>query len=401
MRSHSIMQNIPATGISSGIVEASLHTVGVAPRSNWCFLKLVMDDGRCGWGELTMRAHEDSMGAVLSRLLPTIRSLTLDSLRGLLKAYPGLPAGRAGNAVISALDQACLDLMGQYLGLPICDLWGDTDRAPLRSYATVNRSVKTRTPEGFALACKAAADAGFQGIKIMPFDAVTPATASSPAGHAEIDATIERIHAVRAAIGPELPLMVDCHWRLDGNAARRLIDGLGEARLHWLECPVPESAQWHETIRMLRKHANRAGMLLAGAENIVGVAGALPFLTQDLYDVIMPDIKYCGGYSEFARIAGLASGHGASVSPHNPSGPVAHAHTVHACAALGISEAVEQQFAESPLFETGVIGHAPLLHDGHFQAGAGAGLGIALDEVVMRNHPARDIALSLLDPSFA
>ncbi|WOB73153.1 mandelate racemase/muconate lactonizing enzyme family protein [Achromobacter xylosoxidans] len=401
MRSHSIILETRKTGAAARVADVSLHVAGVAPRSNWSFLKLVMDDGRHGWGELTLRAHEGAMSAILTRLMPSIRNLTLDELATLCKAYPGMPAGRAGNAVISALDQASLDLAGQYLDLPICDLWGRADRTPLRSYATVNRSVSERTPAGFAQACKAAVGAGFQGIKIMPFDAVTPRTASSAEGVAEAARAVQRILAVRDAIGPDLPLMVDCHWRLDGDAARRFIDDLSDARLHWLECPVPESPEWHDSIRALRKHANHAGMRLAGAENIIGVAGALPFVAQGLYDVIMPDIKYCGGYGEFARIAALAAGHDIAVSPHNPSGPVAHAHTVHVCAALGITEAVEQQFAESPLFETGVRGNASVLRDGHFRASAEPGLGIVVDEAILDGHPPGDVALSLFDPSFA
>ena len=401
MRSHSIILENRKIGVSHRVADVGLHVIGVAPRSNWSFLKLVMDDGRCGWGELTLRAHEDAMSGILTRMMPSIRNLSLDDLAALCKAYPGMPAGRAGNAVISALDQACKDLAGQYLGQPICDLWDGADRSPLRSYATVNRSVRERTPTGFAEACKAAASAGFQGIKIMPFDAVTPQTASSSEGEAEVGRAVQRILAVRDAIGPDLPLMVDCHWRLDGAAARRFIDALPEARLHWLECPVPESSEWHDIIRTLRTHANHAGMQLAGAENIIGAAGALPFLAQGLYDVIMPDIKYCGGYGEFSRIVALAASHNVTVSPHNPSGPVAHAHTVHVCSALGITEAVEQQFAESPLFETGVCGYAPELRDGHFLAGTAPGLGIAVDEAILGGHPPGDIPLSLSDPSFA
>jgi L-alanine-DL-glutamate epimerase-like enolase superfamily enzyme len=146
---------------------------------------------------LTLRAHEDAMSGILARMMPSIRDLTLDELAALCKAYPGMPAGRAGNAVISALDQACLDLAGQYLGQPICDLWGQADHTPLRSYGTVNRSVSQRTPAGFAEACKAATAAGFQGIKIMPFDAVTPRTASSAEGQAEVARAVQRIQAVR------------------------------------------------------------------------------------------------------------------------------------------------------------------------------------------------------------
>jgi hypothetical protein len=40
------------------IANVDLLSVAVAPRSNWSFLALRSHDGRIGWGELTLRAHE-------------------------------------------------------------------------------------------------------------------------------------------------------------------------------------------------------------------------------------------------------------------------------------------------------------------------------------------------------
>lgn len=383
------------------VVDATLIAIAAAPRSNWLFLKLRMDDGCAGTGEATLRAHETVIAALLELLLPSLRGKTLNELQSLRRAYPGLPAGRAGNALFSALDQACIDLAGQYAGLPVSDLWDVRARRPLEAYATVNRSVRERTSRGYADACLAAVRAGFRSVKVMPFDAVTPATAGSAEGRAEMNRVVERLHAIRQAVGPDVGLMADCHWRLDEAAAERFLDAVSGLRLHWLECPVPESPEWYPVIRRLRQRANRAGMLLAGAENIIGWAGALPFVGAGLYDVIMPDIKYCGGYAEFARIAAGAASCGVAVSPHNPSGPVAHAHTVHLCAALDLRSAVEQQFAESPLFDTCVFGEAPAFENGAFTAARAPGLGLRVDETLSLSHPAAAGMLSMADPSFA
>ncbi|GAB1576980.1 mandelate racemase/muconate lactonizing enzyme family protein [Bordetella petrii] len=395
------MDDPVAVANDSRVIEVSLHGVGATPRSNWLFLKLAMDDGHVGWGELSLRGHEAILDAILQRLIPAIEDQTLDSLRGMRAAFPGLPCGRAGNAVLSALDQACTDLAGQYRGVPIHRLWGAAGRHPLPAYATVNRSIRERTPAGFADACKAAVDAGFKGVKVMPLDAVTPATAGSESGRREVRAAVQRLAAVRAAIGSEVSLMADCHWRLDEKTARDFLDAAAELRLHWLECPVPESHEWHEAIARLRQYANQRGVLLAGAENVVGASGAAPFIVGGLYDVVMPDIKYCGGYAEFARIASLAARHGVAVSPHNPSGPVAHAHTIHVCAALGVTQPVEQQFAESALFDACVAGEPAPFLAGAFLPPAGPGLGIAVDPVVVQANPAGESAISMRDPSFA
>jgi galactonate dehydratase len=382
------------------VVDATMTGMAVAPRSNWCFLKLTMDDGAIGMGEVTLRAHESLISTLLSQLIPSIKGSTLDGLDQLRRAYPGIPSGRAGNALLSAIDQACMDLGGQYAGLPISDLWGRPAARPLDAYATVNRSVKSRSPEGYAEACMAAVHAGFRAVKVMPFDAMTPQTAHTAEALAELDKVVERLYAIRRAIGPEVSLMVDCHWRLNEALATAFLDAVADLGLHWLECPVPESAEWHPVIKRLRHRANRANILLAGAENIVGWSGALPFVEAGLYDVVMPDIKYCGGYAEFARIAEGAAHYGVSVSPHNPSGPVAHAHTVHLCAALDLRLAVEQQFAESPLFDTCAIGQLPLFHDGRFSPSRAPGLGLRIDERIATAHPMAPVALSLADPSF-
>jgi galactonate dehydratase len=116
---------------------------------------------------------------------------------------------------------------------------------------------------------------------------------------------------------------------------------------------------------------------------------------------VMPDIKYCGGYGELARIVRMAQEEYVLVSLHNPSGPVAHAHTLHACLALGLDQPVEHQFSESPLFESLIIGNGPTFADGCFEVGDAPGLGFSVDSGLAACHPLAPVPLSLADPSFA
>ena len=77
---------------------------------------------------------------------------------------------------------------------------------------------------------------------------------------------VERVLAVREAIGPERDLMVDCHWRLDERAASDTLARLEPARLYWLECPLPETGETLGALKRLRAQANARGARLAGCE---------------------------------------------------------------------------------------------------------------------------------------
>jgi galactonate dehydratase len=383
------------------IADAQLLSVAAAPRSNWSFLALRSDDGRTGWGEVTLRAHERLLNGILEELRPSLIGKTLAQIFRDFAARPSLPSGRAGNAVLSALDQSATDLLAQAHGAPIFSLLGGGAKQPLRGYATVQRSIRERTPDGFARGTRLAVEAGYRGVKIMPFETVLPTTVSTPQGQAEIERVLTIIEAVRTAIGDDVQLMVDCHWRLDERAAMTFIERIARWNLHWLECPVPENELWDSSIARLHKHANAHGMLLAGAENGVCRSGYARFIHKRLYDVVMPDIKYCGGYGELAAIARMGREENIAVAPHNPSGPVAHGHTLHACLALGLDQPVEHQFSESPLFESLVIGNGPVSANGFFEIGDGPGLGFSIDTALAARSPLVPVPLALADPSFA
>jgi galactonate dehydratase len=382
------------------IKDVELHSIAATNASNWTFMRISCDQNLSGWGEVTLRSHEGIMHAVLEQLRGHLIGKTGHDLGRLRQALPSLPSGRAGNAVLSGIDQCLFDLEAQAAGVPLHRLLSDRPPHSLKAYATVNRSIRERTPHGFAEAAKAAATAGFGGIKIMPFDRVLPHTVRTVEGRQEFARAIERIAAVRDALPRTTDLMVDCHWRLDEVTAIDFIDEVAAFGLTWIECPVPESALWHEAIGRLRERANSENMALAGGENAVGMAGIAPLINAGLYDIVMPDIKYCGGHREFAAIYDQAARGGVTISPHNPSGPVAHAHTVHACTAIGLTAAVEQQFDESPLFDGCMASPAPTLSGGRFECSEAPGLGAAVDLSVAALHPIRPVPFNAADPSF-
>ncbi len=202
---------------------------------------------------------------------------------------------------------------------------------------------------------------------------------ASPDFASRLGAGLARIAAVRQAIGPEPRLRVDCHWRFDPEGAALMIDAAAEHRPDWIECPIPESSETIVEIARLRQRANGLGIRLAGLEHGVGVEAFAPYAEAGAYDVAMPDAKYAGGIAPMLAIGTALDLHGVAVSPHNPSGPIAHAASLHLSAALAGFERLELQFDESPLFAE-LIGGAPADFAAPVCAlPAGPGLGVAID----------------------
>jgi galactonate dehydratase len=127
-------------------------------------------------------------------------------------------------------------------------------------------------------------------------------------------------------------------------------------------------------------------MRTAGGETIAGADDAEAMCAGGLYDVLMPDIKYCGGFRGMRAIADVCEAHGVDLAPHNPTGPIAHVASVHACAASPTLLWLEHQWNESPLFDT-LAGPMPRLVDGAFTVPAGPGLGARIDRDVAATRP--------------
>jgi galactonate dehydratase len=193
--------------------------------------------------------------------------------------------------------------------------------------------------------------------------------------------------------------MVDCHWRFDESRAAHVIRDLVPARLHWIECPVSEHTAWFPAIARLTRLAHECGMKSAGGEMMASVDQAEAMCEAGLYDVLMPDIKYAGGYRGMLAIAGICARYGKDFSPHNPTGPIAHVASVHLCAASASLLWLEHQWNESPLFESLVGGVPAPLVAGAFVVPGGPGLGARLDRELARSRPWQPLpAGANLDP---
>lgn len=189
---------------------------------------------------------------------------------------------------------------------------------------------------------------------------------------------MERIEVSCEAAGPDVQVLVDCHWRLTVAQARDLIRQAAALELSWIECPLPENPDDCEDLARLRSLKDSLGVRLAGAERGTNFDYFEKFVNAGVYDVIMPDVKYAGGISELARIANMADECGVGFSPHNPSGPLCHLASLHIAATAPNLLMLEHQFDESPLFLDLCPGAVPPIENGWSPLPSDPGIGFSL-----------------------
>ena len=355
----------------------------VTPKTCWTFVEIEDREGRVGVGEATLGGREAQMAVTFERFRPQLIGRPLAAID---LAMPRRSATTLAEfAVVSALDQALLDLGAQGECLPVTETLGGRRRDEVPVYANINRGIADRTPAGFAAQARRAIGAGFGAIKIAPFDGVELyGDHRKVADAAPLDAALQRIAAVRDAIGPHADLMVDCHWRLNLDTALTVVKATESCRLYWFECPVPERPELFGAMRSIRTLLNERGVRMAGCEEMSLVAGFVPFLDAGVCDVMMPDVKYVGGLREMLAIATALQRYGVQFSPHNPSGPVCHAASLQICAAVAHVERLELQFDETPLFNELVGNALQPPESGTVQVPSRPGLGVRLAENVVQ-----------------
>jgi galactonate dehydratase len=329
----------------------------------------------------TTSANVDTMRAQLATFVRMIEGRSPVDIAAFREQ--GLPVARMGlvqATAFSALEQAMWDLTGKALGVPVHTLLGGALRTSLPVYANINRATTTRTPDGFAATARRAVGDGFRAIKAAPFDGFPPTT--SPAAQIEkaIDDGIASVIAMREAVGPGVAVMVDCHSFFSVDQAVRIASRLEPQQLTWYEEPVPP-----ENIDATIQIRRRIRQPMAAGELLFGMPGFAPLVRQHAVDVIMPDVKHCGGLLELTHIAAEAASEGVIVAPHNPSGPVSTAASAQVCAALPNVNYLELQYGEVP-WRGEIVSPPERFVAGQLAVSDRPGLGIELNEAAIRAH---------------
>ena len=366
--------------------DAARHTIDgfetfrvkVNHRGDWVLLRTRTKSGLTGLGDCSTSGNDTRAIALVNQHLEVLRGRSIFDMEWLRQWSREEIArtGRIAAVALSAIEQSLWDLQGQAFGVPTYQLFGGRLRSSIRQYANINRMTTDRTPAGFARSAEQAVAAGFDAIKMAPFDG-TP-TAAGTARTAFVQQGVECVRAARGVLGSTRDLLVDVHSVLTLDEGIALLTALEPLKLYWLEEVTPA-----EPLSNLAAINKAAPMTTAGGEALYGLPAFYRYAAAGAVDVLMPDVKWCGGMLELRKVAAMAEAMGLRVSPHGPASPVGNVAAAHVCVALPNIEINELAFAEAP-WRAELIDPPEAFERGHLALSDRPGFGIRLNETLLR-----------------
>ena len=373
---------VPPEAASVAVTGLEIFSVKVNRRGNWVLFRLTTSTGVTGIGDASHGGKDELVMTLGRRFLEFLKGRGIFDIEWLRKsALPEVErTGRPAAVALGGLEQCLWDLQGKVLQVPVYQLFGGLLERRIRTYANINRSTEPRTPAGFAAMAERAVKAGFDAIKLAPFDGM-PRMDADPASIGQAtDLAVECIRAVREVIGPKGDVLIDVHSHMNLERGLALARRLEPFRLFWLE----EVCRPLECLAAINREAN---MPTAGGESLFGVKAFYRYITAGAADIVMPDIKYCGGMFELKKIAAMAEGAGLPVSPHGPASPVGNMAAAHVCATLPNFLILEHSFGEVPWREA-LVEPAERIERGYLMVSDRPGLGLTLNEKTIRRYAA-------------
>ena len=387
MRRRDLLLSLAApafAAVPGNVRDLEIFTVKVNHRGNWVLVRLRTAQGLTGVGDASHGGSDAAVIELLRSFFARLQGRGVRDIEALRAAcQPEIrQRGRAAVVAFSALEQCLWDIQGKAAGVPVYDLLGGALRTRLRNYANINRSTVDRSPAGFARMAEAAVRAGFDAIKMAPWDDM-PRIGTDPVKSKEItELGVARTAAVRQAIGARNDLLLDAHSHFNLEDGLELARRMEEHNLFWLEEVTPP-----RPLENLARINREAKMPTAGGESIYGVAGFYPYIAAGCVDIAMPDVKYCGGVLELKKIAAMAEGAGLPVAPHGPASPIGNVAAGHVCATMPNFQILEFAFGETT-WRHELIDPPERIENGVLTLGSRPGFGIELNDRAAAAHRA-------------
>ena len=381
----------------------ALETLQLGEFPNLCLVRLHTDEGLVGLGETFFGASEVATylhETAAPRLLGQDPS-AIDGLRVRLQNYVGTRSTGVEGRGNSAIDLALWDLAGRATGRPVHQLIGGASREAIRVYNTCagSRYVRAAAPvslQNWGVAAQAGPyedldawlhgragelarsllDQGITGMKMWPFDEYAYASGGTHIAAADLDKGLEPFRQVRQAVGTRMDLMVELHGLWNLPTALRIARAFEAEGLepYWIEDPLRP-----DDLASLARFAHGTRLPTTASELLAGRQAFRELLEARAASIVMLDLGWCGGLTEGKAIASMAEAFGLPIAPHDCTGPVVWAASVHL--SMNAPNALIQECVRA--FYTGwyteLVTGLPVVEGGMVRPGSGPGLGVELE----------------------
>lgn len=301
------------------------------------FVRIEDRDGAFGWGEIF--SNWPSAGAehrarlliedISDLVLGTALSQPSDLYRKLTREthIRALQCGEWGpfRQVIAGLDIATWDLFARRAGLPVCQFLDRNAQESVPAYAS---GIHIRDAEQDIETARASSFSNFK-VKVG-FDLTSDAVS--------VNTILDKL-----ASGEQLYADANQAWNVSQTMS--FIDQTADAKLGWLEEPIPADApitDWQE----LAEYSNTR---LAAGENIAGLSAFLGAISANALSIFQPDIAKWGGFTDCMAVARAAIAASKTYCPHFLGGGIGLLASAHLLAAVGGDGLLEVDVNTNPL----------------------------------------------------
>ncbi len=365
------------TAVKTVVVNAQMR--------NWVFIKVETDQpGLYGWGEGSLEWKTNAVAGAVQDFAPMVVGedpTRIDYLYQKMYRHSFFRMGVIGMSAISGIEQACWDILGKSLGVPVYRLLGGAVRERVRMYTHLGGGAMKAVYETFDpgplidLALEVIAK-GYTAVKVVFIPYSEPLM-----GVPAVKKLAQMMGQLRQAVGDRIDIMVDFHGRTTPAMAVSYINALEEFRPYFCEEPVPP-----ENIAALAEVKRAVKVPIATGERLVTRFQFREVFEQQACHVIQPDLCHCGGLGEAKRIAAAAETYYMGVAPHNPLGPVANAVALHFALSTPNFLIQEDMLTDVP-WRWEVVRQNLRMEAGYWLMPEAPGLGIEVDEAAAARHP--------------
>jgi L-alanine-DL-glutamate epimerase-like enolase superfamily enzyme len=382
------------------ITDMRVATV-VKPGPSPCpIIRIDTNQGVYGLGEVRDGASATYALFLKSRIVGE-SPLQIDRVFRKIKQFGG--HARQGGGVC-AIEMALWDIAGKVYSTPIyAMIGGGKFRDKIRVYADTTES---KDPKIYAQRMKERKEGmGLTWLKMdlgVEMVSDTPGTVTGPSDLTQWEqnqwphpflamevtdkgiAMLEQyVAAVRDAVGMEIPLSMDHLGHLGVKSIIRLGKAYEKYNLSWLEDVIP----WTYT-DLLKQISDESPTPLLTGEDIYLKEPFQVLCEKHAVSKIQPDLATSGGILETHKIGDMAEEYGVPMAMHFAGTPVSCMANVHCAAATQNFLALENHSLDVPwwssMVEEGV--KTPIVNHGWIQVPNRPGLGVTLNEDVVRQH---------------